>query len=278
MGLQNVRRIVLIAALLILAGTLGRWISGLETALNLAERAERAAVEAADAIAISRARAVEAERVTRAELAAVLKERPALAARVASLKAELARTREALGARTEEDDRVVEVIVHDGESHPIEFVFPDCPKPQPLDVQLGFQIGRIETAGEKSVLVGSVWADLTMEGAPAQRIEDEIAADVTEWWRAPTAEAAPTERSWWRKVDLELEIGWSWRRRDGDLDGRARLRVIGPPIRRLRRAYPWIAAEAELGDGRLLDRYSSGLVWSPSRRSRQVPVSRPQMR
>lgn len=255
------RRIALIAALLILAGTLGRWIWGLETALDLAERAERAAVEAADAIAISRARAVEDERVSRAELAAVLEERPALAARVASLKAELARTREALGARTEEEDRVVEVIVHDGESHPIEFVFPDCPKPQPLDVQLGFQIGRIETAGEKNVLVGSVWADLTGEGAPARRVEDEISADVTEWWRAPAAEAAQAERSWRREFDLEFESGIGWRRSDGNLNAEAGAKLLGPSMRRLARGRPILGIEVEIADGFSSERWIVGVSW-----------------
>lgn len=261
MGLQNVRRIVLIAAILILAGALGRWIWGLETALDLAERAERAAVEAADAIALSRARAVEAERISRAELEAVLEERPALAARVAGLKAELTRTRNALGARTDEEDRVVEVIGHEGESHPIEFVFPDCPKPQPLEVQLGFEIGRIETAGARSVLVGSVWADLTGEGAGARRVEDEVAADVTAWWRASEAGPAPAERSRWLDWDLELEAGIGWRRSDGDLDGEARAKLLGPAMRSLAGGRPLLGVELELQDGSLRDRWWIGSRW-----------------
>lgn len=261
MGLQNVRRIVLIAAIVILAGALGRWIWGLENALDLAERAERAAVQAAEAIALSRAQAVQAREATERDLATVLEARPALEARVARLRADLEAARARLGDAQEGEDRVVEVIVHEGGTHPVELVLPDCPAPQPIDVRLGFEIGRIETAGAKSVLVGSVWADLTAEGAPPRRVEEEIAADITEWWRAPDVHLPSPERSRWREWDLELEAGIGWRRSDGDLAAEARGTLLAPAIGRLARGRPLVAVELEIQDGALRDRWWGGVRW-----------------
>lgn len=261
MGLANVRRLVAIAAAVLVIAVAVSWLWRLEGALEAAELAERAAVSSAEALALSRAQAVQAREATARDLAAALAARPALEQRVARLRADLEAARARLGDAREGEDRVVEVISHAGEEHAVELDLPTCPDPVELEVRPGFEIARIATAGGRSVLEGLAWCEVGAPGAEATRVEDPLSRDVSEWLRSPEADAPARTLPPRELLAVEVELGASWRRQDGDIDGRARLRLVGPPIRRLMRGHPWLAVEGELNDGALLDRYSLGLGW-----------------
>lgn len=251
------------AAVLAIVGIgAGVWIWKLESALVVAERAEAAALDLADGIAVQRARAVEAQRTSRRELEALVAEREDFSGRLAELRARLAEERSRLGIVTTERDELVSLIGHAGPVHRV--VLAEGGEDCEFDAELGFLVGEVYTAGGRAVLVGSVWSDISA-GGKKTRIEDAISADLTRWWRAPAAEAGPPStarpREW---AAIELELAASWRRIDGDMDWTGKLKLVGPELRSLWGGQPFVAIEAELSDGMLRDRYIGGASWRRS--------------
>lgn len=266
MGLANVRRLVAVAAAVLVIAVAVSWLWRLEGALEAAELAERAAVSSAEALALSRAQAVQAREATARDLAAALAARPALEQRVARLRADLEAARARLGDAREGEDRVVEVISHAGEEHAVELDLPTCPDPVELEVRPGFDLARIATAGGRSVLEGLAWCEVGAPGAEATRVEDPLSRDVSEWLRSPEADTPARTLPPRELLAVEVELAASWRRVDGDLDAFARFELTGPELRILRGGQPFAAVEAELSGGALRDRYLAGAKWRVSLR------------
>lgn len=252
---------LVIAAIAVLAGA-GYLVYRLEARLAFAEEAKAKMADMHEALALSRTRAVQAERATKAELEETLSRHAGLKAEVSSLLADLHAARGEAGRWRQKHAHLVGIL--EGESKPetVTITAPaECPEVEeiPLEVALGWKIPEVRTAGGRALVVGRVWADVGPVGGPYTRTETELTQDNTTWIRLDEDPTLNRPRREW--LALELGAAVSWRRIDGDLDTYAWARLIGPELRSIYGGQPFIGVRPELSGGALRERYDAGVLW-----------------